>query len=145
MARPREFDAGDALEKAVQVFWTKGYRAASLRDLTAAMGISKSSFYETFGSKHELFLAAIRRYDEGMVGWVVGLLESEISGRRAIAEVLNTVVDMAVAPRGRRGCLIGNCAVEVAPHDAAASAAVAAVCEDISGDGDSIRILDPYP
>ena len=59
MVRPREFDANDALEQAMQVFWDKGYQSTSLNALTRAMSISKSSFYEAFGSKHELYLSRL--------------------------------------------------------------------------------------
>ena len=60
MARPREFDEDEVLEQAMQVFWRRGYRATSLNDLLAAMDLSKSSFYETFGTKRELLLTALR-------------------------------------------------------------------------------------
>ena len=66
MARPREFSTDDALGQAMDVFWSKGYQATTLGDLTRAMGISKSSFYDTFGSKHELYLASLERYRAAM-------------------------------------------------------------------------------
>ena len=77
MARPREFDANDALEQAMQVFWDKGYQSASLNALTEAMGISKSSFYEAFGSKHELYLSALEHYNATVSGRVVGQFERQ--------------------------------------------------------------------
>ncbi|HEX9701827.1 MAG TPA: TetR/AcrR family transcriptional regulator, partial [Rhodospirillales bacterium] len=64
MPRPREFETSEALNQAMQVFWTKGYEATSLADLIGAMNLSKSSFYDTFGSKHEVFLAAIEHYKQ---------------------------------------------------------------------------------
>ena len=64
MGRPREFNTEEALEKAMKVFWAQGYEAASLHDLTRAMAISKSSFYDTFGSKHDLFISAIKHYNK---------------------------------------------------------------------------------
>ena len=82
MARPREFDSDQALEKAMQVFWTKGYEATSLSDLLSAMGISKSSFYATFGSKHELFLATLDRYGETHGAQLIALLKSNESPRK---------------------------------------------------------------
>ncbi|MCH7554884.1 MAG: TetR family transcriptional regulator, partial [Proteobacteria bacterium] len=62
-ARPREFDTTQALDRAMRVFWAQGYDATSLCDLLCAMGLSKSSLYETFGSKHELYLAALDHYN----------------------------------------------------------------------------------
>ena len=61
MARPREFSTDDALGQAMDMFWSKGYQATTLGDLTRAMGISKSSFYDTFGSKHALYLSSLER------------------------------------------------------------------------------------
>ena len=66
MARPREFDTTEALSQAMQVFWSKGFKATSLNDLLDAMGLSKSSFYDTFGSKHEVFLETIEHYKKTM-------------------------------------------------------------------------------
>ena len=62
MARPLEFDRNQALEKAMEVFWTQGYKATSVNDLTQAMGVSKSSLYGTFGGKHALFIECIKFY-----------------------------------------------------------------------------------
>lgn len=117
MARPREFDANDALERAMDVFWTRGYAATSLVDLTDAMGISKSSLYETFGNKRDLFLAALDHYAQSRVGQMVAVLEGDRPGREAIAAVLATLVERALAGRTRSGCFLANCASEVAPHD----------------------------
>jgi len=121
MARPKEFDTTAVLEKALDVFWDKGYEAASLQDLLDAMRISRSSFYETYGSKHDLFLAAMERYVDTRVGELVGGLEGGGSGKEAIRRTMAEVVDHLACPDGRRGCFVNNCAVELAPHDAAAA------------------------
>src|SRR5450755_342863 len=63
--RPREFDIEEALDRALRVFWRKGYEGASLPDLTAAMGINRPSLYAAFGNKEELFRKALDRYTEG--------------------------------------------------------------------------------
>jgi TetR/AcrR family transcriptional repressor of nem operon len=125
MARPREFDTGEALEKAMQVFWAKGYQASSLNDLIGAMGISKSSFYETFASKHDLFLTAIEYYDRTSVARLVNALEGEGPARPAIAGVFAAIIDALLVEGGRKGCFLGNCAVEAAPHDGDVEARVA--------------------
>ncbi len=124
MARPREFSEEEALDQAMQVFWAKGYEATSLAQLTRAMGISKSSFYDTFASKHDLFLAAIERYSAAATERMAADLEVDGSAREAIAAVFARATDCANGER--RGCFVGNCAVEVSPHDPAAAARVAA-------------------
>ena len=126
MARPREFDTQEALEKAMEVFWTQGYEAASLSDLIAAMGISKSSFYDTYGGKHALLLAAIDHYGETVGRRTAALILEHPKGPKAgIAAALNSVVDQRYNGGDRRGCLASNCAVELAPHDAEVAARVA--------------------
>lgn len=124
MARPREFDARQALEHAMQVFWTEGYEAASLAGLTRAMGISKSSLYETFGSKHELFLASLGLYSETELGRMSGHLDADVSARRAIESLFAMFVERALGS-DPRGCLLGNCASEVGPRDPLAAARIA--------------------
>lgn len=65
IGRPRGFDADDALERALLVFWKQGYEGASLADLTTAMGITRTSMYAAFGNKEELFRKALERYTAG--------------------------------------------------------------------------------
>jgi TetR/AcrR family transcriptional regulator, transcriptional repressor for nem operon len=117
MARPREFDEDDVLERAMQVFWRRGYQATSLGDLLEAMHLSKSSFYETFGTKRDLLLTALRRYaGSGMSGVIAPLLRKDAS-RPEIEETLRKMVRHARSAEGRRGCLINSTLAEVAPHD----------------------------
>ena len=125
MARPREFSTREALDKALQVFWSKGYEAASLCDLLAAMGLSKSSFYDTFGSKHELLLAALDRYQETETAKLQQLLSGDAPARQAIAAVFAQSIDKLTGEGGRLGCFANNCAVEVSPHDPQAARRVA--------------------
>lgn len=117
MARPREFNPTDALEKAMSVFWSQGYEAASINDLSDAMGISKSSLYDTFGSKHELLLRAIELYLQTRFVPSLTVLEQEGSARDAIAARFGQLVDHLVSADGRRGCLVVRCTLELAQHD----------------------------
>lgn len=117
MARPREFDTTEALSQAMQVFWSKGYEATSLSDLVDAMGLSKSSFYDTFGSKHEVFLAAIEHYKNTVTRQVATVATLEAPARRLIAGLFERAVSRITEKDGRRGCFLNNCCVEVALHD----------------------------
>lgn len=124
MARPKAFHPTAALDCALEVFWQQGYKATSLQDLLQAMQLSKSSFYETFGSKHALYLAAIDRYRETAIAPYVKLLSAQDNGHQAIAAVFAALVEQLDCPAGRRGCFMQNAAVESAPHDAATAARV---------------------
>ncbi len=115
MARTKEFRPEAALDAAMQLFWLKGYGATSMRDLLDGMGIGRGSFYDTFGDKHALFLAALDRFEEARTGWIGETLEG--SGLDGIEEVFRRSVDGLVGSEPRRGCLLANSAVELAPHD----------------------------
>ena len=117
MARPREFNREQVLERAMQVFWSKGYTATSMRDLTDAMGLSKSSLYDTFGSKHDLFLESIDYYRDNVSAQVRSVADLEKPADQVILAVLSRAVDRILEPNGRRGCFLNNCAVEVGPTD----------------------------
>lgn len=121
MARPREFDTTEALDKAMQVFWSKGYEATSLSDLVDAMKLSKSSFYDTFGSKHEVFLAAIEHYKKTVASQIAAVAGLDSPARKLIAGLFERAVSRMTDKQGRRGCFLNNCAVEVALHDPAAA------------------------
>jgi TetR/AcrR family transcriptional repressor of nem operon len=118
MARPREFDTLDALDRAMELFWTKGYEATSLQDLIDGMTVSKSSFYDTFGSKHDLYVMSLGRYIETVLAGAVARLESDEPGHQAILGVFDRLVRELTTPAGARGCFLDNGAVELALDDA---------------------------
>jgi TetR/AcrR family transcriptional regulator, transcriptional repressor for nem operon len=115
MPRTKEFEPLEALDAAMQLFWRKGYEAASMRELLDAMGIGRGSFYDTFGDKHALFLAALDRFQEVRASWVEEVLAG--SGLEGVREVFGRTVEGLVEFEPRRGCLLANSAVELAPHD----------------------------
>jgi TetR/AcrR family transcriptional repressor of nem operon len=125
MARPREFDADNVIERAMQVFWAKGYEATSLDDLCEATGLSRSSLYGTFGDKRDLLLRSLDRYSERGTARIAATLE-KAPLREGLADLLHEFIDQIVAGPGRRGCFIGNCAAELARHDREAMARVRA-------------------
>ena len=116
MARPREFDPDTVLERAMTVFWSKGYEATSLDDLCDATRLNRSSLYATFGDKRALFLETLDRYGDRSVERV-SALSRPVPIREALAAYLADMIDGIIAGPGRIGCFIGNCAAEVAGHD----------------------------
>jgi TetR/AcrR family transcriptional regulator, transcriptional repressor for nem operon len=124
MVRPREFDTSAAIDRAMQVFWTRGYEATSLDDLCAATGLSRSSLYGTFGSKRNLLLLTVDRYAELRAPNFAAALASPCPVRDAIAALLTELINQIVSGSGRRGCFLGNCAAELPRSDGAALARV---------------------
>jgi TetR/AcrR family transcriptional regulator, transcriptional repressor for nem operon len=124
MARPREFDADAALDRAMEVFWSKGYEATSLDDLCEATGLSRSSLYAAFGSKRNLLLRSVDRYAEQRTPSIAAVLAQPLPIREAIADLLRRFIDQIVSGPGRRGCFLGNCAAELPRSDRAALARV---------------------
>lgn len=125
MARCREFDIDEALDQALNAFWLTGYAATSMSDLLTAMGLSKSSFYECFGSKREVLLAALSRYSARELA----ATRCHFAADGPVAPLLAAWLAHGIAPEtqrpsGRCGCLIVNIAVELAPHDAEIEAGV---------------------
>jgi TetR/AcrR family transcriptional repressor of nem operon len=124
MARVREFDVDVALERAMSLFWTRGYEATSLDDLCAATGLSRSSLYATFGSKRDLLLRTVDRYAAQRGPSIAATLARPLSVREAFAALAREFIDQIVAGAGRRGCFLGNCAAELPRHDRAAIARI---------------------
>jgi TetR/AcrR family transcriptional repressor of nem operon len=121
MARPREFDRTEVLVKALDIFWTKGYEATSLNDLIVSMGLSKSSFYLTFGSKHDVFLTTIEHYKNTMTAQIASVAQLELPAKKLISSLFNRAISRILEEGGLRGCFLNNCAAEVALKDAKAA------------------------
>lgn len=113
--RPLSFDRDTALDKAMHVFWERGYEAASISDLTAAMGITPPSLYTAFGDKAQLFLEAIERYGKGPGGFGQRALDEEPTARRAVHRLLNEAADELTQDCHPLGCMMvmatTNCSV----------------------------------
>lgn len=118
MPRPKEFDSEVAIEKAMHVFWHKGYQAASIEDLLDAMEINRGSLYATYGGKRDLFLKAMDHYcGEGGVGGRFSILQQPGPAMALIHRFVDAIVDFVLSDPLRRGCLITNTVMELAPHD----------------------------
>ena len=102
--RPRGFDTDQALDKAMRVFWEKGYLGTSLSDLTKAMGINRPSLYAAFGNKESLFRKAIDRYARGPSAYLAESLKQP-TAREVASFCLRHTVDLLTAPKSPRTCL----------------------------------------
>jgi AcrR family transcriptional regulator len=104
MGRARAFDTDEALERAMTVFWSKGYDGTSLSDLTAAMGINRPSLYAAYGNKHELFRKALERYGEGPSAYERQAL-AQPTAREVAEGLLRGAADVQTDPSTPAGCL----------------------------------------
>src|SRR3954469_1178768 len=104
--RPLSFDRDAALETAMHVFWERGYEAASIADLTSAMGITPPSLYTAFGDKEQLFLEAIERYALGYGSAGVRALKEEPTTRGAIERWLLEAANELTQPCHPKGCMV---------------------------------------
>jgi AcrR family transcriptional regulator len=105
MGRPRSFDIDGALDRALQVFWRKGFEGASLLELTKAMGINRPSLYAAFGDKEALFRKALDRYLDGPASYIQEALK-EPTARAVVERLLRGAADLNAAPRNPGGCLM---------------------------------------
>lgn len=131
MARLREFDEDRALDAAVACFWSRGYEATSVRDLAREMGIGGASLYNAFGGKRALFGRALERYADRSTRERIARLEASHRPRAAIRAFLAEVIERSLKDPGRKGCLLVNSALDVAPHDAELGRAVTGYLDEI--------------
>ena len=111
MARPREFDTDQAVDRAMDLFWRRGYAATSLPDLLSELGIGSGSLYGAFGSKDGLYERALERYCSQQAEGLVSRLEEATEIRPVIASVLSDLAEADLADPGR-GCLLVNAATQ---------------------------------
>ena len=104
--RPRSFDERDALEKATQVFWSKGYDGVTIDDLVAGMGVGRPSLYSVFGDKRTLFLRVLKAYAEKKGALAAKALLSPRTLRDSLAGFLRHAVESATEKGSARGCLL---------------------------------------
>ena len=115
MARPKEFDRERVLDRAVELFWSRGYEATSMSDLTEHLGIGRQSLYDTFGDKHALYLAALDHYVATQP--VSPDLPPDQPVRKQLRGLFTAMIDRALSPSARNCCLMVLAAAERASSD----------------------------
>ncbi|MCY1043859.1 TetR/AcrR family transcriptional regulator [Corallococcus sp. bb12-1] len=121
MARPRKFKPEAVVEKAMEVFWTKGYAGTTPQELGERMGLGRGSLYNTFDSKHGLFEHALRHYLEHESVKLLALLKQPGSARQRLRGLMLAIIRVDLADPERRGCMAINTAIELAGRDEAAT------------------------
>ncbi len=122
--RPREFDRDAALKRAVELFWADGYEGTQVEDLADAMRIGRGSMYAAFTDKRSLYLEALTRFVDEAEGWLRrALLDPAQSPLANLRMYIDRWPQFARDPR-KRGCMISNALIELAPKDEDVSAIV---------------------
>ncbi|MFC4807867.1 TetR/AcrR family transcriptional regulator [Paenibacillus sp. GCM10023250] len=115
MARTKEFDQDAVMDKAMRLFWERGYEKTSMKDLVTHMGIHKGSMYDTFGDKQSLYFKALDRYSDKAEQTLLSRIAETQTAKAAIRMLLEwTIQEGNPSPNG---CFIVNTAVELAKHD----------------------------
>jgi AcrR family transcriptional regulator len=151
--RPREFCVDDALARALEVFWSKGYDGASLNDLTEAMGINRPSMYAAFGNKEELFKKALDLYEREKMAYI-GRALNQPTARLVAETMLRGAIDTACGGDQPHGCLrvinsvacspeAGSIRQEIVERGKAGRAALVARFEQAKAEGDIPAHVDP--
>jgi AcrR family transcriptional regulator len=151
--RPRSFDIDRALDRALQVFWRKGYEGASLSDLTKAVGVNRPSLYAAFGDKEALFRNALHRYLHGPAAYTQEALK-ESTARAVVERLLRGAADLNTSPRNPGGCLtvqgalacgeaVDSIRQELAAHRAAGEAALRRRFQRAKSEGDLPATANP--
>lgn len=130
MARTKEFDEEVVLDKALHLFRARGYQQTSFADLTDHLGVSRQSLYDTYGDKHALYEAALKRYLARGLDYVRRVFGSEQSLEKTLTEFFDGIIEGQCAG-GSYGCLLVNSMVELAPHDPTTRAYFAGHCHAV--------------
>ncbi|MDR7127923.1 TetR/AcrR family transcriptional repressor of nem operon [Algoriphagus sp. 4150] len=130
MARTKVFDEQEVLDRAMKLFWEKGYNATSAQDLVDSLGISRSSLYDTFGDKHSLFVKALQQYRKERVDPVISSHNVVEDVEAYIRLFFESVKDEAIGYNSSKGCFVVNSAVELAPVDSEIAAISNSIMRD---------------
>lgn len=117
MARPRAFDEETVLDRAVNLFWHRGYEATSVQDLVDGLGINRASLYDSFGDKYALYRKALDRYRQTHQAGLCTLLTTDQPAIEVLQTLFDQTIQATVDDPDHKGCFMVNSAIELAPHD----------------------------
>jgi len=117
MARTKDFDELEILDKAISIFWRRGYNGTSMEELVNGLGISRSSLYDTYGNKHSLFVKALERSQTKALHRMNKILHRCASAKEAIRQLLELTKGDLVGDSKQDGCFWVNAATEILPYD----------------------------
>jgi TetR/AcrR family transcriptional repressor of nem operon len=127
----KSFDLEDATDRAIAVFWAKGFQATSISDLTEGMRINKGSLYNAFGSKKELFTRALHQYVRCNLQQLLMEMNEIEDPVFAMTELFDRLVAQCIADADRRGCFLVNTALDLPNHQSDVSEFVSAAMSEI--------------
>jgi TetR/AcrR family transcriptional repressor of nem operon len=118
MGRPQEFNEENIIDKALYIFWQKGFQAASTRDLIEATGISNGSFFNSFGDKKKLYFRCLQKYDAVYIMALENLLKKPIPFKEKIKQVLHQATRKSPGKESYQGCFLFNTSIDQGIDDA---------------------------
>ena len=116
MARKKQFDEEEVLEKATNLFWKQGFHATSIQDLVTELKINRASLYDTFGGKEELFQKALQEYRNKNKNIISNFLANQTSVKEGIKILFLQAIN-ADAEEAQKGCFVVNCTTELVPNN----------------------------
>lgn len=117
MPRVKRFDEQQILEKAMHLFWEKGFYATSIQDLVNHLGINRASLYDTYGGKQELFDRAIRQYIKSSTTELNQFLTTQTNVKTGFRNLFRGAIKESLSAQKRKGCFVVNTTTELVPND----------------------------
>ncbi len=117
MPRTKQFDRQETLQKAVELFWTKGFHATSMQDIVDSLGINRASLYDTYGDKHTLFMEALTFYQQYEQEQLTQALNSQNNIRQFVEDLLARAVEESSLDSAHKGCFLVNTSVDLGSQD----------------------------
>ena len=115
MPRTKQFCEEETLNKAMELFWEKGFHATSMQDLVSHLGINRASLYDTYGGKEQLFDKAFEHYRKTSGGWLEELFQNEPSIKEGFKKLFEAAIHEAITDACRKGCFVVNTTTELTP------------------------------